>query len=342
MKTYFSTFITGFKEVVEQALKERVKDVQIELLSDGLVIYRSHKTPDAIRQLRFFNNSFLLLKYFPRLGKKPIEEMLKQTVSDRQIVPAIDNLLPKIKSTFRIMATQENQFVPIDKNLKTRLESMIGQKGKLRLDRGLPGIEFLFAARREGNGLFGLRLTRHTSYEKILEKGELYPELAHILCLISEPNQNDTFLDPFCGSGAIPIARAIGFPYGTIYASDIENKSVEKTRQKASKANRKIIIRKCDALHLDTFNDNSIDKIVTDPPWGLHVGKELNLEKFYQEMLTEFQRIDKQNGIMVILIAKKELFEDVLNKFSSRLKVIKQFDTLVSGQKARVYKIQSF
>ena len=48
-----------------------------------------------------------------------------------------------------------------------------------------------------------MRLTKHKAYEKILHKGELRPELSHILCSISEPDADDIFLDPFCGSGTI-------------------------------------------------------------------------------------------------------------------------------------------
>lgn len=340
MKTYFSTFITGFDEVVEHALKQRIKDAQIDLLSDGLVIYRTNAETDVVKQLRFFNNTFVLLKRFPKLGKKPVNEMVKEAIRDSRIMPVILSSVPKKRTRFRIMATEENQFVAMDKNLKDRLEHLIGQHKNFIVDRAYPDIEFLFVVRREGYGLLGLRLTRHTSYEKILEKGEIYPELAHLLCLISEPNASDTFLDPFSGSGAIPVARAVGFPYKAIYAGDIENTNVNKTRQKAKKVNKKITVNKWNALHLNNFSNTSIDKIVTDPPWGLHVGKELNLEKFYEDMLTEFQRIIVPSGIMVILVAKKDLFEVILNKFTDKLKLIKRYDTLVSGQKAGVYKIQ--
>jgi len=340
MKTYFSTFITGFDEVVAHALKQRIKDVQIELLSDGLVIYKTNTSADVVKQLRFFNNTFVLLKQFPKLEKNPVNEMIRQAIRDSRIMPTILSSVPKKKTRFRVMATQENQFVGMDKNLKEKMERIIGQNRNFVVDRAYPDIEFLFVVRREGYGLLGLRLTRHTSYEKILEKGEIYPELAHLLCLISEPHAQDTFLDPFSGSGAIPVARALGFPYKTIYAGDIENTYVNKTKQKAKKVNKKISVSKWNALHLNNFTDNSIDKIVTDPPWGLHVGKELNLEKFYEDMLKEFYRITKTQGMMVILVAKKDLFESVLNNFTDKLKLLKRYDTLVSGQKAGVYKIQ--
>ena len=188
MKTYFSTFITGFSEVVEQTLRECIKDVEIELLSDGIVVYKTGVKLERIKELRFFNNSFLLFTFFPKLGNRPIEEMLKQTINDRNIISSVTNSLPKKQLTFRVMATVENQFAGMDKALKEKLEQKIARRKMLTLDRSNPDIEFLFVTRSEGFGIFGLRLTSHTSYEKTLEKGELYPELAHILCVFRHHN----------------------------------------------------------------------------------------------------------------------------------------------------------
>ena len=341
MQTYFSIFITGFSAVVEQALKQEIKDVHIDLLSDGLVVYKTDEKLEVLKQIRFFNNSFILLKLFPRLGSERINEMLKQSLKDDQITIALYQMFPGKKIRFRVMATEENQFVAMDRELKTKFEEIVLQLENFVLDRSFPDVELLFMARHDGQGLLGLRFTHHTSYEKILAKGEIYPELAHILCLISEPQAEDIFLDPFCGSGAIPVARAIGFPYQTIYASDNSDEAEKMARSKAKKTKKTIIVKKWDALHLTELADASIDKIVTDPPWGLYSGLEFNLEQFYTDMLTEFRRVLKPNGILVVLVAKKELFESIVNKFSDKFTLVKKYTTLVSGQKAGVYKIRT-
>jgi len=186
--------------------------------------------------------------------------------------------------------------------------------------------------------LVGFRLTKRPNYEKILEKGELYPELAHILCLISEPNASDVFLDPFSGHGSIPIARALGFPFKIVYASDNDKGLVKKLKTKKIRGN--FVVGHWDATRLTNFENRSIDKIVTDPPWGLHSGTELNLERFYEDMLKEFIRILKKDGLLVLLTAQKELVELLLNKITNELILIKRYDTLVSGKKAGAYKLR--
>ncbi len=340
MKTYYSTFITGFTDVIKENLGKHLKDVQIDLIADGLVVYKTSADIDAIKRLRFLNNSFLLIRHFPKLGSNPIQEMVKQVANDSRLTPILRNPLMGQRAKFRVMAMSENQTVKMDNNLRKRLEENISRGNYLSLNRSLPDVEFLFSTRREGFGLFGLRFTKRPNYEKTLEKGELYPELAYLLCLISEPTANDTFLDPFSGSGSIPITRMLGFPFKAVYASDNDKKLIEKIKAKVRKIRGNFVMGNWNALQLTNFSKGSIDKIVTDPPWGLHSGKELNLERFYEDMLKEFSRLLRKDGVLVLLTAQKELMEALLNKFTNELNLIKRYDTLVSGKKAGAYKIR--
>jgi 16S rRNA G966 N2-methylase RsmD len=241
--------------------------------------------------------------------------------------------------TFRIITSENNQMVTTDKQPIQKLESKISEITELTPDRSYPDIEFWILSRSEGFGFFGARVTRHPDFTKSLPKGELRPELAHILSLISEPQITDTFLDPFAGYGSIPDART-SYPYEKIIASDNDENLIKKLRLRFE--NRKNIeIMNLDALKLKELDDQTIDKIVTDPPWGHFLGKELNLEEFYTAMLDSFYRVLKKGGKAVILIGEKELFEKLLKQKEKLFKLIEKFTTLVSGHKAGVYKIQS-
>ena len=228
MNSYFSTFITGFNEVVADELVKRLKNVEIELLTDGLIIYKTTSSLDEIKRLKFLNNSFILLKKFEHASENSIKDMLKFILKERDHENIIKQDFSKQNLKFRIRASLKNQFVAIDKNLLRALEEKITWTTRtLKVDRSLPDIEFLIAIRSEGFGLIGIQFTHRTNYEKVLEKGELYPELAYILCLISEPVKDDIFLDPFAGHGSIPIQRATSFPYARVIAGDIDKILVE-------------------------------------------------------------------------------------------------------------------
>ena len=168
-----------------------------------------------------------------------------------------------------------------------------------------------------------------------MEKGELYPELAHILCLISEPKQNDVFLDPFSGHGSIP-AQRLSFPYKKIIALDKDKNLLNRLINKFGK---KVLVQADNALKLKTITNNSVHKIVTDPPWGLHENNK-DIRSFYSLMLKQFIRVLAANEIMVILTHQKEIMEDLIKLNEGILKLEEKYNTLVSGKKAGVYKIR--
>lgn len=318
MNTYFSTFIPGLGDVVKDQLVKELQNFGTDLFLDGLIVYHSNSPAEKIKDTRFVNNSFLLLRQYKNLRGEPIAAMAKIVLNQS---------LPEIEfsgRTFRIVFSFANELVSVQKRLLGKLEEKVSSRYRLSIDRTNPACEFWLLYREEGYGFFGLRLTKHPDWKKILAKGQLRPELANILCLLSEPSVGDIVLDPFAGSGAITKERK-RFPHKSIVAGDIYPKDGS--------------VKKLDALNLKQFQTGSVDKIITDPPWGISVGLNLNLEIFYIKMLQELYRVLKPSGLLIILIGKKELFESVLDKFQDRVYLKKKYDILVSGKKAAVYKI---
>src|SRR3989344_4990249 len=335
MISYYSTFITGFGAVVKSALINSLKNVKVELLADGLIVYKTSSSPNAIQKIKFLNNSFVLLKKVDNLTADPINDMMQIFLYEHKIENYIRRSIKGKRVKFRIRASIKNQFVSIDKDVLKKLEKKVEKiSEKLQLDRSLPDIEFLLNVRSEGFGLIGLRFTHRGNYEKILEKGEIYPALASILCLISEPNKNDIFLDPFAGYGSIPKQRTF-FPFKQIIACDKDEKLVMDLSKKLWTRDDKVVVNRVDAYDLKDFKEDSISKIVTDPPWGLYNAKNFDVNKYYSMMLQEFCRIVRPKGLVVILTAQKELLETIHLKFVE-LELMEKYNTLVSGKKAGV------
>lgn len=340
MVEYLSTFISGFQKPIKYLLKQNIKDSKIKIIFDGAIVYRTNSSIDKIKQLKFFNNTFFIIKQFPNLkSKNSFDYMMKSISKLKDLGKIIKSFLSHQNKTFKIMASDENKFVSSDKNLLQRIENKISHetKNKLRFSLRKPDIEFWFLKRREKIGFFLLRLTKNKLSK--LERGELRPELAYILCSLSKPNKKDIFLDPFAGHGSIPITRAKYFASNLIFASDkIEGYKRYLNKRINSKSIRERIIPKnLDATQLDFFENNYIDKIVTDPPWGEYKNIE-NIAPFYKKILAEFERILKKKGILVLITSKKQEFENTLKNIPNfRLK--EKYDILVSGKKAGVYKI---
>jgi len=110
-------------------------------------------------------------------------------------------------------------------------------------------------------------------------------------------------------------------------------------QEKIKKSRVKIVVGKWDALNLTSLTNKSVDKIITDPPWGFYENKSINLREFYKSMLNEFIRVLKPNGLMIILMGQREIFGEVISGFSE-LKLLEKYDILISGKKATIFKIK--
>lgn len=339
MIAYYSTFITGLQEVVETALREGLKNVQVDLVLDGLIVYRSDEPIQEILNLRFFNNTFLLLELSNHKHNFFVRDLIKNVLQKRRLTHEIPKMAIKNKRSFRIINSEENQLVSIDKKTLENAENFFGNKLGIQVSRAKPDLEVWFLKRNEGYGFIGLRLTKTPNYEKTLHKGELRPELAHLMCILADLQFSDVVLDPFAGYGSIPVECAKGFRIKQIIAGEKDEVAFKILQEKAIKTRSNIIVRKWDALGLAFLTDNSVDKIITDPPWGFYDNKNINLTEFYRSMFKELIRLLKPNGLMIILMGQKDLFETVISSFS-KLKLLNRYDILVSGKKAAIFRIR--
>lgn len=338
MRAYYSTFIPGLVQPVKGALAEALPGVRITLALDGLIAYESSAKAEAIQSLPFVTNSFYVIKGFAPRAAPSLPDMVRKIIDDggaRLNLP----LRYGPRNTFRVITSVANQLVQIDGDLMQRLEHLIAVKTGLRTNRAKPDFEFWLSQRSEGHGFFAFRLSYHKAYDKILQKGELRPELANVLCRLSEPAPDELFLDPFSGSGAIPIQRAKFFPKGLVIASDADEQKVNslKARIKALGLTKRVVVRRDDALSLTRYQPGSIHKIVTDPPWGHFAQTSSPITDFYARMITEFSRVLRPGGRCVILTGETLALDNALDAHPSRLAAAQRFNILLSGKKAGVY-----
>ncbi len=339
MKLYFSTFISGTQEIIEDILKKRSGKFKIKFLLDGLVIYESSYPEREIRNLRFFNNTFLLLRSFEyrQSNQKSLEKMVGAVAQDSRIFRGLKRSLPPKRKFFKVVTSLENQTVSVDRDLLKRFEARISEGTDLRLSVKNSNLEFWFLLRREGKGFFGVRLTYPYEADKQGARGELRAEIAHLMCVVSDPNPKDIVLDPFAGHGAIPFERAGSFPYKSVIAVEKDKELSELLKQNLRR--KGLSVFQGDALALTIVKDRSVDKIITDPPWGVFEGTDMPLVDFYGAMLNEFSRVLKERGLAVVLAGRAEAFKQALDRLSARWEILAQYPVLISGQKATLYKL---
>lgn len=333
MPRYFATFIPGTGEIVAAMLRRRLKDLKLTALLDGAVEFETG-VPYSDLNLFCFNNVFEVLH---RGAFDSLEDYLRALPAAQPDWAAARRLPARVK-TFRLVTSHRNRLVSVDAAGKRRLEAKIAQATGLKPDRSHPDTEFWLLARSEGLCFFLKRLSRHTAYDRQLAPGELHPELAYMLCWLSEPLHTDVVLDPFCGSGAIPCQRVKRFPFRTVYAFDRDAAAVRRAGEKLAGSPRIVLAQQDVRALSDRLPAASVDAVITDPPWGLFedVG---DIAQFYRESLAQLNRVLKPGGRMVLLTAKKEELAAAVAALPM-LTLQKRYDILVSGKKAAIFRME--
>ena len=326
MAEFISSFTTGFQEVVKADLEKRFPKIKILNLFDGLVHYKFDGDSRELERVIYFNNTFFVLKTMKGKGLN-FPSLVASVCSAK-------NYFLVNKGSFRVRFQKENQFAKVDKNLTKRVEDYVLRNSKLQLDRLSPTNEIWFSMRREGFAFCGELISRRDFTEKNLNKGELRPELAYLICSFAEVQPDDVILEPFCGYGSIPLQLDKAFECKKIYVSDIDQEKIKLLESKKIAQSARVSISKADVFELPQISDKSIDSIITDPPWGLWENIE-DIEGFYKRMFLSFKRVLKAQGRMTILTARTLEFENAVKE--SKLTIQKSLHTLVNGKKASLY-----
>lgn len=189
--------------------------------------------------------------------------------------------------------------------------------------------------------LCGLRLSdktmRHRDYQTGHVSATLRPSAAASMVRLSEPQADDVFLDPMCGSGTILFERALIADSQHIMGGDIDAGRLQIAYDNLAQfpdADR-IQCKKWDATKLP-IDDEAVTKIVTNPPFGKQISNRKSLYKLYPAVFREFDRVLKPNGRIVIISSEYDLVKQTLRKHKN-LELRTGYSVALLGQWARVY-----
>ena len=270
-----------------------------------------------------------------RGGENSYSQDLVEFISNLDIdYSKINNIILQNK-TFKILTLDKNQPTKIDYSSIATLEKNLQRHTKLKLSKEKHDLDIQIIRRSEGLMLCLMKLTNNRITEKKLKQGTLRPELAYSLSRIANIQKDDIVMDMFCGYGSIPKAVLKHFKYNMMFISDIDEEKITALKNEFKNNNKKLYIKQRDALELSYFQNDFIDKIITDPPWNIFEKQEHSFVEFYTSMLNEMQRIISPSGKIVLLMGNIEEFEQSLSKV--KLLCENKYNILVNGKKANIY-----
>ena len=309
MNRFFATFPAGTYDVIVRDLKGyRMDELVIVENDDSSVVFDSRLSVEKIIEIRYFTNAYLVIDRPADVEAEFIKDKFYSVAMLKDGTPA------KLESRER--AQIENE-----------IEDALGLEKNTHRSRN----NFVVIERASGARFLTLRLARAKFKRENQAAGELRPELAHVLCLAARIKAKHRVLDMFAGTGAIPLEAVRGFGCRDVVA--VDERFIETRHDNAA-----ISWFTADARSLPFIDDCSIDRVVTDPPWGMYDAEIADLDALYTGFSREAARVLKPDGFLVVLTGYDDAARCI--DATEKLKPVSQWPILVSGAKSRIIKLQ--
>jgi tRNA (guanine6-N2)-methyltransferase len=316
----------------------------------GMTIFTAPR-PEALSVLRCAEDIFALAGY--RGGLEPDKSSLdriraaaREAPFVREALDARVRFLPGVRAgrrlRFRVVArlAGEHEFRRVD--LQRAVERGVQERldHTWRLDEQTADLEF-WATMIGGELFFAIRLgddsMRHREYKTAHLPGSLRPAAAAALAWLSEPDDRDVVLDPFCGAGTVLIERAHLGRYARLIGSDRDPAAIRAARANVGPRYKPIDLEGWDAGAIP-LGDASVNAIITNLPWGARYGTHGEHRRLYPDWFAEFDRLLAAGGRMVLLTAEWRIMQDMISR--GRIRPEKIIRANILGAPASVYVIR--
>ncbi len=353
IRSFFGQTLPGFEQIAWLELKKlrptpKLNGYAFAKDQNGIVLFEAAATHETLLDLRTFEDVFLTVLYEKEMSRNWGDLRLIA----RQITEAesFDAALRQFRTwyalgnrvTYRVVARKFGQHAFRRKDLKSALESGMYARYGVLYEQVEEDADIEIWINMLGSDLLcGLRLSdrtmRHRSYQLGHVEAVLRPSAAAAMVLLSQPTPDDVFVDPMCGSGTILFERALAESSQKILGGDIDLERLSLCERNLAQFPQRERVQ-CgywDARKLP-LEDASVDKIVTNPPFGKQISDPRAVQALYPGVFREMDRVLKPGGRLVVISSEYDLIKQVLRK-QPALALQTGYSVALLGQWARIY-----
>lgn len=167
------------------------------------------------------------------------------------------------------------------------------------------------------------------------------PVIATVMVRLAKVEPGHTVLDPFCGAGTL-LVEALRGSAGRLLGADHDSRWIQATRRNLDLARGRtadtdtaITLWRGDARRLP-LRDGSVDRIVSNLPFGKRVGSHRHNVTLYPDVLREYARVLTRSGRAVLLTEDKRLFTQSVQR-TRGIRVIKEIEFASGGAHPSAY-----
>ncbi len=204
---------------------------------------------------------------------------------------------------------------------KIMVKRIGGANAEIRITEGDEKFKLIIT---EGFGILGrplaVRKRGRTARGPFFAPGSLDPLLARAMVNIARTREGDTFLDPFCGTGAIAIEACLVKAF--TLCSDLDPAMVYGSRINLGFFGCETNCLWTDAMKMP-IKDGSVEAIATDPPYGRSImGIGARPFNILESFLYEASRILRRGSWLVFATSSQFDVRDLVREAGMRVKRI--------------------
>lgn len=296
---YYVQFTAGTGTLTLEALGGHLDQLRVRYADDSAMVIGSSSPPDKLAAVPFIKNAFIVIAETGRGDLDKGVMQLARMAEERQFPK-----LPGSTGRFRVMVHVDGSLAPVAPRAKSAIErTIVACTGAQVEPRGMCQEYWIVGRQGMRDLLLCARLPKLQKPAKA--KGAISHELSAMLIAASRPTPQDTFLDPFVGSGSLATAR-LELPVKQVWCSDLNLEQHRRNFPRRLTDKKRVRLLAEDALALPSIADGSIDVIVTDPPWDEHEDLGRSYEEFARAIGASFARVlHPMRGRYVLLVNRR-------------------------------------
>ncbi len=315
---YYATVTAGLEEVAWEEVAEKIAGASLVEARQGKLYFDAASEPARLLELRSVENVFAFVGRQQGLSREAggLGE-IRELVATMDFAPALERHAAvhgrKAAPSFRVTSKRSGSHEYTSPEIQDCAGAAIAERFGWKVD--LTGFDIEVRADvRDDELLVGLRLSRDTlnrSTRVVHSPASLKPPVAYCMVRLSEPQVKDVFLDPMCGAGTILLERALYGPAQAIIGGDRGKQEAWLTARNAAEHGFRIASFRWDARWMP-LAAGSVDRLVTNMPWGRRSGSHTVNRHLYPRFFREISRVIKPDGRAILLSLERRMIERIL------------------------------
>ncbi|MAG36072.1 MAG: RNA methyltransferase [Dehalococcoidia bacterium] len=328
--TFYAQTMPGLEQITWREIQRATPNARVVGFrqyrqQNGLVIFENRDDPSPLLRLRTPEDVFYLADHAGKIagGRAALQWLSQRMAKARyfdvglQFHRRVRQRRHRGRTRFRVVARIQGKGHSYRRaDIKRAVEKGVLNRYNQKWSSAEDAADLeIWATLLEREFLCGIRLSdrtmRHRSYKTVHKPASLRPSVAAAMVLLSEPEQDDLFVDPMCGAGTILAERALVGPYRGIVGGDLIGSAVATGRANLGLLPGDIEVRQWNAESLP-LDDLSVDKVVVNLPFGKRLGSHRNNRSLYRQVFAEISRVLRSGGRLVALTGERRLVSQVL------------------------------